>query len=743
MRKAVVADADIWSAQFGLAAVLHANRHMAEAISVYERALELDNENLHCLLNLAVCHLELSQFAAAEALARRAIAVSGDQASAWDSLGIVLDRQDRYLEAIEAFRNAQRLDAGKNGTHSVINLGIVYREVDRIQEAIDLFEQDLPNRPQLGAYGHYALALLTVGRFGEGWIFHESRWAVEPFLSLRPSYGKPVWAGQDPNGKTILICSEQGVGDLVQFIRYAPLLKKLGATVTLSVRPELARLVDGFQGIDNVCVAGSPLPAFDYYVHLLSLPRGFTTEPASIPAEIPYLYADAERVLHWKKRLRPDGMLKVGVVWAGDPKHKRDRFRSLPLSTLAPLWDVKGVRFFSLQKGAAAVEAATFPADCVIENPGPDLDDYADTVALITQLDIVVCVDTSVAHLAGALGKPIWILLPKPADWRWLEDRDDSPWYPTARLFRQSRAGHWDDVVQRVKTALQTHPRRGASDADAGGAVEVASGVGTRQPTGNMSVASGVRPGFAVVAETRIGILQYLPEQSIVGQSIELYGEFLQPQLNLLGRIIRPGATIIQVGAGVGVHAVFLATAIGPSGHLILYEAHSAKRQILRNNLEVNRLANFTIMKRTLGGPTAAASSVGNIDATAGESTPIASTAVITETVDELDVERLDWLKIDDEAAALDVLDGGRETLWRLRPLLFIAAPDEPKLMQLVDHVKQFSYRCWRMESGLFNPMNFNCRLDNVFGERRALALLAIPAEVVVDVVLDGCIELP
>jgi precorrin-6B methylase 2 len=390
---------------------------------------------------------------------------------------------------------------------------------------------------------------------------------------------------------------------------------------------------------------------------------------------------------------------------------------------LARLGEVEGVRWVSLQKGQAAGEAEAPPPGLELVNLGPELEDFCDTAAVIDQLDLVLCVDTAVAHLAGALGKPVWVLLPSPADWRWLEGREDSPWYPTMRLFRQSRRGEWEDVIERVKVALQERLRDGAS-ATVPSANRRPQVLPAPEPpvVALPSQAPGHRPGFSAVAECRYGILQYLPDEA-VGDSLGWYGEYLQPQLDFLARLIRPGATVLEVGAGVGEHALFLAATIGEGGHLFLYESRPVVKRILQQNLGANRITNVTLMRRTLGAK--------------GEAADRGS-----ETLDELQLERLDWLKINGSVLALEVLDGGADTLWRLRPLMFLAAADEPVLTALASRVKEFSYRCWRMETALFNPQNFNRREADIFSGRTALALLAIPEEIEVDIALDRCVEI-
>jgi FkbM family methyltransferase len=407
----------------------------------------------------------------------------------------------------------------------------------------------------------------------------------------------------------------------------------------------------------------------------------------------------------------------------------------MDLSMLRPILDVAGVRFVSLQKGPAAETAGVVPKAVDWVDIGPELEDFSDTAAVISQLDLVICVDTAVAHLAGALGKPVWVMVAHPADFRWLEGREDSPWYPTMRLFRQSKRDDWTDVIERVKAALEERVKTGPNAKASEMKPASKPGSAAPQPLGTLAgLKAGQRPGLSAVAETRVGILQYLPDEPVVGDAIGWYGEYLQQQLDLLARIVRPGATMMEVGAGTGAHAVFLGTLLGEAGHLFLYESRPVLQRILRQNLAANRVSNVTVMRRALG-------SQGEGEGTTGVA---GSAAMIptTETLDELQLERLDWLKVDESVAALDVVGGASETLWRLRPRLFLAAADEATLRELAQRTREFSYRCWRMETALFNPQNFNRRETDIFDGGSALALLAIPEETEVDVALDECIEI-
>ena len=483
MRKAVAADPDDWETHYGLGTVLQGQQKVPEAFERFERALALSPDNPHCLASLVNGQLDRVSGSRGEMLARHAVDVHPDSATAWTNLAITLIFKERFAEALEAFERAQKLERElglESDEH--LNIAICLRDVGRTEEAVGLYEARLPLRPSLGAHGHYAVALLTAGRLVEGWSQYEFRWTQDPLLSLRPPFRRPVWSGQDLHGRTILLRSEQGVGDVIQFIRYAPLLKARGANVVLQLRKGIDELARGFHGIDTIVEPNSPYPAFDFYIHPMSLPRVFGSDLDTIPASVPYIDVDPERVERLRARIGSDDALKVGLVWAGDPAHLRDRQRSISLAQLAPLASVRGLRFFSLQKGPAAEQISSANGGIALTDLGPELRDFADTAAAISLLDLVVCVDTSVAHLAGALGKPVWVLLPVPADWRWMEEPEDSPWYPTMRLFRQRSAGGWPDVVGRVTASLaqwatqsgavdHRHPasRRASQDASARG----------------------------------------------------------------------------------------------------------------------------------------------------------------------------------------------------------------------------------------------------------------------------------
>jgi hypothetical protein len=385
---------------------------------------------------------------------------------------------------------------------------------------------------------------------------------------------------------------------------------------------------------------------------------------------------------------------------------------------LRPLWDVPNVRFFSLQKQPRAEDLEQFPPEDTLQNLGPGFNDFGDTAAAMVHLDLILCVDTAVAHLAGALGKRVWVLLPEIGDFRWLLDREDSPWYPTMRLFRQDRLGEWDEVIARVRTALETAVRQGLSPMPSPALSEDQRFASTDFLERSEEATSNI----SRVAETRHGILQYVPDGGDTARSIAWYGESLQQQLETLVLLIRPDDFVLEVGSGIGAHAVPLAKMLAPVGHLFLYETRPVLRRVLEQNLAANRTTQkTTLMRRAVSGG--------------------ADVSEDRETIDQLLLEKLGLLKIQEDALASDVLAGAGATLWRLRPKLFIAVSDATTLGALATQLVSFGYRCWRMETPYFNPGNFYRRDSDIFNGRTALALLALPEEFEIAVALEGCVE--
>jgi len=440
-------------AHYNLAIVLTALGRVDEAIERYRRAVALKPEHAKAHSNLGGALRIRGQLDEAEAACRRALVLDPDSASAHVNLGTVLTSRDRLDEAAQNFRRATELKPDL--AEAFLNLGLALHNQGRFEEALAQYRRAAGIRPDYAdAHMAEAFALLTTGRdFAQALAKLEWRWRLAD-RKLR-GFKQPLWRGEALNGKTILLHAEQGFGDSLMLLRYAPMVAARGGRVVIEVPKALARLATRVAGGPFPVVAeGAALPAFDVQCPLMTLPAALGTTLDTIPSQVPYLAADPAAVRRWGERLGAAAGLKVGIAWAGNPAHRNDRQRSLTLDRFAALFDLPGVRWFSLQVGARAGDLATLPPGQVTDL-APELTDFAETAAALANLDLVITVDTAPAHLAGALGKPTWILLPLSPDWRWFADRADSPWYPTARLFRQGAPGDWDGAIAAVRAALR------------------------------------------------------------------------------------------------------------------------------------------------------------------------------------------------------------------------------------------------------------------------------------------------
>jgi hypothetical protein len=339
------------------------------------------------------------------------------------------------------------------------NRGAALFRMRRVQESLSHYAQALAVRPDHPEAHYFAgMTHLCLGEWEEGWKQFEWRWWTESFGGRGRSGGPKAWRGEEPiAGRTLLLTGEQGLGDTLHFVRYAPLVARRGARVILRVQPTLVPLLAGMHGVDRVVPTEAPTPEYDLRCPLMSLPLIFGTTLENVPADVPYLAAAPDRLERWRRRLGRKTGPRIGLVWSGNHGHRDDRNRSAPLERLLRLTSLPGREVLSLQKELRDADRAALAASgmrCF----GDELEDFSDTGALVSLLDLVITVDTAVAHLAGALGRPVWILLPFAGDWRWMLDREDSPWYPTARLFRQGAPGAWEELAERVVEALDEQP---------------------------------------------------------------------------------------------------------------------------------------------------------------------------------------------------------------------------------------------------------------------------------------------
>jgi tetratricopeptide (TPR) repeat protein len=430
--------------------VLLALGRPTEALACFEQALSLSPGHPQALATRGVALAALGRHEAALADFDMALRAGPNPMVAYNR-GLALANLGRSAEAVAAYDQA--LAMAPNHIAALSSRGVALQALNRHGEALASFDRALALAPDFAdAHFNRSLALLALDDYARGLAAYEWRWKRSGAAPARQN--RPLWLGEAPlAGKTILVHAEQGLGDTIMFSRYVGQLAAGGAKVVLEVHPELKALMARHAAGAVVIGRGEPRPAHDVHCPLGSLPLACKTTPATVPAAIPYLAADPERVARWRPRLEAHGARRVALVWAGNPAHANDRNRSLPLAALAPLLAHDGVRFVSLQRDLRAGDAERLAAMPML-GLGPELEDFDDTAAVLAQCDLMLSVDTSVAHLAGALGRPLWVLLPFASDWRWTVGGERSPWYPSARLFRQPQPGDWESVISAVLKEL-------------------------------------------------------------------------------------------------------------------------------------------------------------------------------------------------------------------------------------------------------------------------------------------------
>ena len=434
---------------------LHKLKLLDQAVTSFDKALEIMPKLAEAHYNRGLALHDMNQLEKALHCFDLAITCKSKIEVFHNSRGITLMDLKRLEEALVSFDTA--ITIRPDFAHAHNNRGMVLREMQFLEEARASYDRALALQTDYTqAYLNKSITLLLSGKLSMGWKLYEWRWEKEKNSNNMRHLTKPLWLGnEDIGGKTLLLHAEQGLGDTIQFCRYAKLVADLGAKVALEVPKALVGLLNGLEGVDTLIEKDQILPAYDYHCPLMSLPLAFKTELHTIPSPGTYLYADAIKRDEWCKRLGAPKNLRVGLVWSGSTEHKNDRNRSLTLEELLPYLP-KGYDYISLQKEVRTEDRARL-ASSNIRYFGERLKDFSDTAALCALMDVVISVDTSVAHLAGALGKTTWVLLPYAPDWRWLLDRNDSPWYASIKLYRQGKDMRWEPVLERVAKELLIH----------------------------------------------------------------------------------------------------------------------------------------------------------------------------------------------------------------------------------------------------------------------------------------------
>jgi Flp pilus assembly protein TadD len=484
--KAVALKPDYSEAWLHLGIVRQQENRPAEAEACFRRVLALRPAEISAHLNLALVLDDLGKRADAEQQLKSVLQLAPENPEAHSCMAGLLKKRGCFEEAAHYYRRAIQLDpnavavqvalVGTLVSHdkleeasevcerilekdpanveTLIFLGMVRFRKCRPAEAAELYRKALSLNPaNPDARLNLAMCELLLGDYPAGFKNYEARWRSKLSTAIPRFFTEPRWQGEALDGRTILLYAEQGLGDAIHLIRYAPLVAQRGGRVLVECPAPLKALFREVPGVSTVAVHGEPLPRFDLQLPFLSLPVVFETTLETIPNKVPYLHVPSGTICAWPSNPRSE--LQIGLVWSGNPRHANDKTRSIPLAQLAPLWAMRGLGFYSLQVGVASRQLAEVEGAGTIVDLAPQLTDMAVTAAVIERLHLVISVDTAVAHLAGALGKPVWVLLPVVTDWRWLMGRGDSPWYPSMRLFRQKQAGNWSEVVDTLCEQLQ------------------------------------------------------------------------------------------------------------------------------------------------------------------------------------------------------------------------------------------------------------------------------------------------
>jgi tetratricopeptide (TPR) repeat protein len=454
LRHCIAIDPRNVNAHCNLANVFAKQGNTAGALECCRIAVGLDPNHALTLCNYGALCVDTGDLQTAEVVLRRSVELDPSNIDAHCNLANALAKLGNAPAAIEVTRAALAIDPKHALT--LCNFGVLLDALGDASGAVQCYQLALASDPTMQlAQFNLGIQRLSAGDFAAGWSGYEARWGTPEFRNKRPVLSQPQWRGEDIRGSRILIYSEQGLGDTLQFVRYVSSVAALGATVVLRVQPSLLRLIRTcYPEVRVASIESDEGGDSEWQCPLLSLPLAFGTDLTNIPAGVPYLRADPFAAAEWGQRLSAQG-LRVGLVWAGNPKHANDRRRSVALQQLRGLTAMHGVTFYSLQKAPASDELSATVRTLGIVDLSGHLEDFTDTAAIVANLDLVISVDTSVVHLAGAMGKPVWMLVPRVSDWRWLRDRADSPWYPTMRLFRQSKIGEWGDVLAEVEQALR------------------------------------------------------------------------------------------------------------------------------------------------------------------------------------------------------------------------------------------------------------------------------------------------
>ncbi|MBF0283102.1 MAG: FkbM family methyltransferase [Magnetococcales bacterium] len=765
-RQALDVDPNYDKAAINLGALLFDQRRFPDALNFCQSRLQRRPDDRHALLTAGMTLQALDRVEEARTLLQRAVELTPDWPEALNALGMALQSLGKSDEALARFDQAVRLAPGLASAHNnravvlkqrgrldkaleatrqavqcdpdfavaLSNQGTILYDLLRHDEAMACFHQALRLKPDFAeAHGNLGQILLTLGRFDEGWPEYEWRLHFQKMVR----HPQPRWNPAEAGRFTVLIQTEQGLGDVIQFSRFLSRLQGLDHRFVWEVPPPLVRQMKGLAEASGVAMIpqGEPLPPFDRVIPLLSLPLALGLGWEEISRPVPPLQPEADKAARWAARMAdevPEVGLRVGLVWRGSPNHNNDANRSLPPEALLPLFQIPGVRFFSLQKERGGEGLAIFArAGARIVDWTAGLEDFTDTAALMSHLDLVIAVDTSVVHLAGAMGRPAWVMLPYRSDWRWLLNRSDSPWHPSLRLFRQPRPGDWEAVLRQVGEELAAltlargvpprvgKPQTPSLDPPQPYAAAPTPGA-ARSP-----VMSDLPVPFTLVVPTVYGLMMVNRHDINQTNALIKTGKgHSHDEVELLAHLLKlcgTNQTVLDIGANFGVISLGLARSLGPEGTIHAFEAQRIIFYMLAGSVALNALMNVHCHHLAVGDVEgeieipqfdyAAPLNFGSIEFGPEQTEPLNQQRqhdpsrrekVAMTFIDRFDFPRVDLMKIDVEGMEMKVLEGAKQTIARCRPILNVEyiKSDRAALRQRIESMDYAVY---------INGVNYLC----------------------------------
>ncbi|MCL1470794.1 FkbM family methyltransferase [Argonema antarcticum] len=753
-QQAIALNPDYANAHYNLGVALWKQDKLEDAIASYQKALTLNPNDAEAHNNLGNALQEQGKLEDAIASYQKALTLNPNYAQAYNNLGNALQEEGKLEDAIAHYQKALALNPHNAEAHN--NLGNAFEEWGKLEDAIAYYQQALilnPNyanaynnlgnillaqgklaeaqtllrqalilKPNFAeAHQNLAISLLLTGDFKNGFAEYEWRWQTKEFI--RKSLPYPIWDGSSLQGKTILLVCEQGFGDNIQFIRYAPLIAQLGCRVIVVCYEALLRLFSTVAGIEQIVTTGA-IVQFEIHAPLLNLPHLFGTTLETIPASIPYL--EAQQPYPFTLQAPPETLLKVGIVWAGSSAHKNDRNRSCELKHFLSLLDIPQIAFYSLQKEPKAADLAKIGI-VKVQDLSEKFNDFADTAAAIAQLDLIISVDTAVAHLAGAMGKPVWVLLTKIPDWRWMLEGEDSPWYPTMRLFRQSREGDWAEIFERVAVALQNLVAELHKNDEQVGLTDRYSQEKLIETINHDDKNLLSADGFNRLKKCRHGVFLYNINDTYIGRHLDIYGEYGEAEIELFQQIVKNNDLVVDVGANIGIRTLFFASAVGSAGTVMAFEPQRIIFQNLCANLALNSVIN-TYSYNVAVGDVIGSIKVPVIDYDRANNfgDRIEGELVQVITIDSLNLPYCRLINLDVGGMELKVLQGGANTIIRLKPILYIKNETQGNLTSTISYLDSLEYKMYWHITPFYNANNYLQNPENLFGNIVSMNMLCL-----------------